>query len=280
MIFDFDGKLQVGGNSSYHLTSFDGLTAPDIRTASNNYSGLDGGYVSAQLFGMRDITIDGFYIGKTCADAQDLRIGLMNNLGIRYLFPIRITTFDDRHYYCEGYITDVKSNPDTMRSGEFEISVLCPDPLIYDGGDGQTSDSAWMEQLVHKEIPGGFIIPYELPVQWSAGQPSTLVNNMGTSEAFPIFTLRGVYHNPMIYNITTNKWIKLVYNNPVSSDVIEIDMKERVITRNGVSIMANRTVDSSWFTLQPGNNKLVLITDEADDADYVAMKWKNGFMGI
>lgn len=84
----------------------------------------------------------------------------------------------------------------------------------------------------------------------------------------------------MIYNITTNKWIKLVYDTPTASDVIEIDMKERVITRNGVSIMANRTVDSSWFTLQPGNNKLVLITDEADDADYVAMKWKNGFMGI
>ena len=155
------------------------------------------------------------------------------------------------------------SNPDTMRSGEFEIDVLCPDPLIYDGGDGQTPDSAWMEQLVHKEIPGGFIIPYEVPVQWSAGQPSTLVNNMGTSEAFPIFTLRGVYHNPMIYNITTNKWVKLVYSNPVSSDV-----------------MANRTTDSSWFTLQPGNNKLVLITDNAEDSDYVAMKWKNGLMGI
>lgn len=280
MIFDFDGKLAVGGDSSYRLESFEGLTAPDIRTASNNYSGLDGGYVSGQFFGMRDLTIDGFYIGKTCAEAQDLRIGLMNNLGIRYLFPIRITTFDNRHYYCEGYITDVKSSPDTMRSGKFEIDVVCPDPLIYDGGDGLTNDSAWMEQLIKKEIPGGFKIEYKVPVQWAAGQPSTLVNNMGTSEAYPVFTLRGVFHNPTILNITTNKWMRLEYGNPVASDVIVIDMKERVITRNGASIMADRTMDSSWFTLKQGVNKLVLTTDSADDAKFVSMRWKNGFMGI
>ena len=281
MKFDFDGKIQVGGNSKYQLTSFEGLTSPEIRTASNNYAGLDGGYVSAQLFGMREITIDGFYVGNTCAEAQDLRLGLMNNLGVRYLFPIRITTFDNRNYYCEGYITEVKSNMDTKFSAEFEISVLCPDPLIYDGGDGKTVDSAWMEQLVYREIPGGFTIKYQVPVPWNAGSPNTLIRNMGTFDAYPIFTLRGIYHNPEIINLTTGKMIKLIYDNPMAGDEIVVDMKERVITRNGTSIMASRTTDSSWFPLIKGDNKLLLITDDSkNDAQYVSCKWKNGFMGI
>lgn len=281
MNFKFGDRIQIGGDSDYQLTSIEGLSAPDIRTASNNYSGLDGGYVSAQLFGMREITLTGFYIGKTCEQATNLRVNLMSQLIIRYLFPVMITTFDNQHFFCEGYITDIKTNIDTPKSAQFQITLTCPDPLIYDGGDGKTSDSAWMEQLVHKEIPGGFVIKYHVPVPWDAGQPVSIIKNMGSIYAQPIITLRGIYHNPRITNMTTNKFMQINYNNPVANDVIEIDMKDRTIIRNGGSIMADRTTDSSWFTLEPGDNKLVLTTnDDKNDMNYVNIKWKNGFMGI
>ncbi len=54
-----------------------GLSAPAIRTADGVYAGVDGGYVSSQLYGFRTITFSGFYQGKTsCEEVDDLRFGL------------------------------------------------------------------------------------------------------------------------------------------------------------------------------------------------------------
>lgn len=280
MIIKIGDTITFGGNSKFQITPpLSGLTSPDIRTGDGLYAGVDGGYVSSQLYGFRNIVISGFYIGKTCQEADELRQQLMSELHIRYLYPIFITSFSGKHYFVEGYITDRRSDITNPTSGEFQITIHCPDPIIYDGGDGITSDSAWFEQTFYKEQPGGFNIEYQMPVQWVGGQMATNIENLGTVAAYPIITLNGKFTNPKITNLTTNEFIELERETAVS-DTIVIDMKERIITLNGVSIASSRTIDSSWWTLLQGNNKIVLETDSSSDNNFGTIKYKVGYLGV
>lgn len=280
MIIKIGDTITFGGNSKFQITPpLSGLTSPDIRTGDGLYAGVDGGYVSSQLYGFRNIVISGFYIGKTCQEADELRQQLMSELHIRYLYPIFITSFSGKHYFVEGYITDRRSDITNPTSGEFQITIHCPDPIIYDGGDGIASDSAWFEQTFYKEQPGGFNIEYQVPVQWVAGQMATNIENLGTVAAYPIITLSGKFTNPKITNLTTNEFIELERTTTVS-DTIVINMKERIITLNGVSIASSRTIDSSWWTLAQGNNKIVLETDDSSDNNFGTIKYKVGYLGV
>lgn len=280
MIIKIGDTITFGGNSKFQITPpLSGLTSPDIRTGDGLYAGVDGGYVSSQLYGFRNIVISGFYIGKTCQEADELRQQLMSELHIRYLYPIFITSFSGKHYFVEGYITDRRSDITNPTSGEFQITIHCPDPIIYDGGDGIASDSAWFEQTFYKEQPGGFNIEYQVPVQWVAGQMATNIENLGTVAAYPIITLSGKFTNPKITNLTTNEFIELERTTAVS-DTIVINMKERIITLNGVSIASSRTIDSSWWTLVQGNNKIVLETDDSSDNNFGTIKYKVGYLGV
>ena len=280
MIIKIGDTITFGGNSKFQIAPpLSGLTSPDIRTGDGLYAGVDGGYVSSQLYGFRNIVISGFYIGKTCQEADELRQQLMSELHIRYLYPIFITSFSGKHYFVEGYITDRRSDITNPTSGEFQITIHCPDPIIYDGGDGVASDSAWFEQTFYKEQPGGFNIEYQVPVQWVAGQMATNIENLGTVAAYPIITLSGKFTNPKITNLTTNEFIELERETTVS-DTIVIDMKERIITLNGVSIASSRTIDSSWWTLLQGNNKIVLETDNSSDNNFGTIKYKVGYLGV
>ena len=235
--------------------------------------------LASQLYGFRNIVISGFYIGKTCQEADELRQQLMSELHIRYLYPIFITSFSGKHYFVEGYITDRRSDITNPTSGEFQITIHCPDPIIYDGGDGVASDSAWFEQTFYKEQPGGFNIEYKVPVQWVGGQMATNIENLGTVAAYPIITLSGKFTNPKITNLTTNEFIELE-RTTTASDTVVIDMKERIITLNGVSIASSRTIDSSWWTLSQGDNKIVLETDSNSDNNFGTIKYKVGYLGV
>ena len=280
MIIKIGDTITFGGKSKFQITPpLSGLTSPDIRTGDGLYAGVDGGYVSSQLYGFRNIVISGFYIGKTCQEADELRQQLMSELHIRYLYPIFITSFSGKHYFVEGYITDRRSDITNPTSGEFQITIHCPDPIIYDGGDGIASDSAWFEQTFYKEQPGGFNIEYQVPVQWVGGQMATNIENLGTVAAYPIITLSGKFTNPKITNLTTNEFIELE-RTTTASDTIVIDMKERIITLNGVSIASSRTIDSSWWTLLQGNNKIVLETDNSSDNNFGTIKYKVGYLGV
>ena len=85
MRFKIGNDIILGGDSAYKLVSpISGLSAPAIRTADGVYAGVDGGYVSSQLYGFRTITLTGFYKGTNCEETDDLRLGLMNKLHRRF----------------------------------------------------------------------------------------------------------------------------------------------------------------------------------------------------
>ena len=280
MRFKIGNDIILGGDSAYKLVSpISGLSAPAIRTADGVYAGVDGGYVSSQLYGFRTITLTGFYKGTNCEETDDLRLGLMNKLHIRQNYPIMITTFSGRNYYTEGFIADVKSDITMPIAGEFQITLICPDPIIYDGGDGASPQSSLLQQLFYKEKPGGFTIPSDMPVQWTPGQVATSIMNIGSVKVYPLIILKGTYTNPKVRNIVTDEYVKM--NLTVSGDSeLRIDMKKRIITLNGVSVASSRTADSTWWGLNRGENRIVLETDSQSDTEFGSIIWRNGFEGI
>lgn len=272
------GDLQFGGNSKYQIEpGISGLSCAEIRNGDGVYSGVDGGYMSSQLYGFRTIVFTGFYVGSSCEDADELRRNLVTSLRIRYLFPIFITTFSQRHYYTEGYVTDIKADIEGKRAGEFQLTIVCPDPYIYDGGDGTSTDSAWIEQPFYKVGSGGFKITYPTPVPWNAGQQFTAVVNNGTVQTYPIINLTGRLNNPTVRNMTTGDFVTISgsYNGTVL-----IDMKNRIITYNGGTIASNRSITSTWWSLQTGENKIILETTSTSDVDYGMIRYKQGYEGI
>ena len=281
MEFRIGDEIVLGGNSKYQLLSpITGLTSPDIRNGDGLYAGVDGGYVSSQLYGFRTIVLTGLYIGNTCAEGDSLRLDLMSKAHIRYLYPIFITTFSGLHYFTEAYISDVKADITGPRTGEFQITLLCPDPLIYDGGDGQIPESAWFEQTFWTPGAGGFEIEYHTPVEWQSGERNANVINYGSADVFPVITIKGRVTNPIIENLSTGEFIKLD-RTTTAGDVLVIDMKNRIITLNGVSIASSRTLDSTWWRLIRGENRIAFETDDPEnDTDHGSIKYKIGYEGI
>lgn len=280
MEFRIGNNIILGGDSKYYLQSpISGLSVPEIRTGDGYYAGVDGGYVSSQLYGFRTITLSGFYIGATCEEADDLRRNLMSSLHIRYLYPIMITTFGGRFYFVEGYIGDIKCDITNTLSGEFEITIICPDPYIYDGGNGEDENSAWFEQKFYKEKDGGYKIKYQVPVKWTPGELGGYVENNGSVDVYPIIILRGKFTEPIVRNLTTNKFI-FIKRRTTASDEIKIDMKERIITLNGVSINSDRSLQSTWWDLKVGANLITLESIGSDDQDFGIIKYKEGYRGI
>lgn len=283
MIFRIGDKIQLGGDDGtggYILQSpIEGITSPAIRSADGVWAGRDGGYISSQFYGFRTITLTGAYIGKTCEQADKLRLGLMTNLGIRKLFPVFITNFSGEHYYTEAYVTDIKSDITGPLSGEWKMTLVCPDPIIYDGGDGIDANSAWFQYTFQKEKPGGYKVRTKYPVDWTEGNIASSVINSGSVEIFPQIILRGKFTNPKITNVTTGKFIKLQKTTSAGDEII-IDMNERIITLNGESIASSKTIDSTWWNLLAGENRLLLETDSNLDTDFGVVKFKAGYEGI
>lgn len=274
------GSLQLGGDSPYQLESpITGLDSASIRTAAGEFSGRDGGYVSTQFYGSRTIVLTGFYVGKNCEEADELRETLSKAIKIRQLLPLYIQTFSNKHYLAEVFMTEYRSNIVAPNHGQFQITFLAPDPFLYDAGDGADPFTGYLQALFYKPESGGYDIPYNLPVLWGVGNTSTPINNDGSVAVFPEIILENEYHNPIIHNVTTGKFMELNMTT-VDGDRVVIDMKNREITKNGVSVAANRTIDSTWWTLEPGQNLIALETSDSDDKNWGLIRWRQGFEGI
>lgn len=137
--------ITLGGDSKYQLSPpITGLGTAAIRNGEGLYAGKDGGYVSSQFYGKRTLVFSGFCIGGTCEETQAWRTDFLNKLRIRYNYPIFIEDFVGNYYFTEGYLIDIKADITGAKVWQYQITFLCPDPLIYDGGDGINENTTWI----------------------------------------------------------------------------------------------------------------------------------------
>lgn len=274
--------LELGGNSKYHIEApVSGFDVPPVRMGAGMWSGKDGGYVSSQFYGSRVIVVSGFYRADNCVEADELRKQLVAALPIRQSLPVYVTTFGGRNLATQTYLQDMKMDiSEGGVFGKYQITLLAPDPLLYEAGDGSDPDSGWIEMPVHKLMGGGYVTEYNMPVQWTPGTTPAVANNDGDVVIYPQFKLTGIVQNPIITNLTSNKFVRVNITTTSPDDVLIIDMNLRTITLNGGSVLSFRTLDSTWFGLELGENVMQYTSSGSSDVTFGTLRWRNGYKGI
>lgn len=274
--------LEFGGVSKYQLEApISGLDGAPIRMGQGVWSGRDGGYVSSQFFGQRVITFKGFVIASSCEELDDLREAFIAAMPIRQTLPLYINTHGGRNLVAETYLQDVKM--DILAGGlyaEYQVTLVSPDPLLYEAGDGSDPDSGYIEVPVYKLIGGGYITEYGMPVTWTPGSTPTFVINSGDVMIYPQIKYTGIVTNPIITNVTENKFVRINITTTQPTDVLLIDMYRRTVTLNGGSVLSFRTLDSEWWGLRPGSNRIEYTSSSGGDAAFAMLRYRNGYQGI
>lgn len=245
--------LYVGGDSAYHLSSpVQGLESPDIRVGDGLYAGRDGGFVSGHFYGHRTIVLSGFYVGADCEEASELRETLFGLLRIRYIHPIVITTASNT-WYCEGVVSNVKADIESLVAGKYQITLLCPDPMLY-----RLASSSNLNIYLSKS--------------WSisGGTGTTTINSSSSVDTYPVITWSGGVQGFSITNTTTGKTFAVDDNVPSGQTVI--DFKKRTIMVGDTCYNSHRLVDSEWWALIPGENVLTL-SNTSGNNNSGSIKW-------
>jgi hypothetical protein len=256
--FAFNDQVFGGSGSPYQILSVDGLESlPGIRNQDDNRGYADGMFTGRDFLAGRTVSIIFNTFASSAYSAQDNYNTIQRTLlpqtqgttPLYFKFPnsptseqfidarVRAlrTTVDPNYTY--GYITS-------------QVDFFCPDPNYYNN-NLQTATMAYLP-------PTGrtYNRVYNLIYTPASNTISTTVNNIGWGTTYPTITLNGPIVDPTFSNLTTGN--SLVFNCTLSSsDVLEIDLYNKLVTLNGVSAR-NLLQSGTWFGAPPGESIFTL----------------------
>ena len=243
--------LNLSTSPDYEVYKVTGLQPPAVAINSSVNATTDGSTVNSLRAGTRNVVLYMTLEGEV----EKSRINLY-----RY-FPLkkRITLYfknGSRDVYIEGYVETIECDQ-FSRKQVAQISVLCPQPYFKA-----------VDELISyfNEISALFEFPFSMPAEgMELSRITTNVRksiiNTGDVESGLIIDLYAVGDvvNPVIYDVFKRTSIKLNFTMQ-KGDRIRINTnagsKSIVLTRGGLNtnIMGYMTPDSTWLTLEAGDN--------------------------
>ena len=267
-IFHYRTRQKLSDNFAI-VTKIQGLETPPYRNGTGDWSGADGGYLSAQFYGARVITINGVYlehealcdVSEEVASEYDriARLYIRSRLPIREKQQIRVFLNNGLTYTSEGYCTDLKMDYNRVTDGEYQITFYCPDPMLYLAASDGTQGSEWYEATLYKEKSVGYVNPYELPVAWGTGGRSTSVDYTGDYAYYPQIVIQGPVTNPILMSTDTGQVFSLGASaeNPTIVEILAVD-------ENGAITDSRIHTAGAYGTNEAGVN-LGLLADGASE---------------
>lgn len=250
-----------------------GLGMPDIRTSSGVYSGRSGGYVGAQHFGLRNVSVPGQIIGNNPAEYEAVRKALAAAVPLDTILPLEITTVAGNQIvlYCKLVKLDIPfvNNPITTR---YNLELVAPDPVIYDNSAGGLNSLA-----ISPVRGGGITWPITWPITWTGSSGPVTAHNAGEVVMSPVVTLTGSMTNPILTNVTTDQFVDLTGLIANNSTVV-IDMGAPSVLLDGGTALPYVSTASEWIGLVPGDNLLRLTTSNNADTVTGTVEWRTGYM--
>lgn len=279
-----NGILFGTTDSKFQISEIDGLECAPFRNNYGDWSGKDGGYMSAQLFSGREITIRGFYYDEEYAcngHETSGREELLNFLKIRTIFPLFFETMSGKVYYTEGFITDINAPYVNTKYGDFQLTFYCPDAEIKLAEQFGDEDSVVKRGIIYKDInSGGHLVPETTPVLFEKGYATSIVTYNGSMVCYPKIILTGPFTADItLLNYTTDKRVTIKKGIAQGSKV-EILMNTSQVLENGKSISLYIDENSEFWYLQPGQNKIFLLSGSADDNLTCNIEWTENYQGI
>lgn len=263
-------------NYTYLDEPISGLGLPPLRTSSGNYSGRDGGFVGAQFYSGRLISMTGRIFAPDVTTLDTIRAQLSAALSSGSV-TMYVTTNAGKQYLLNCYLDslDLPIQKAPLQQ-TFKISLIAADPYIYDN-----STAGAMSTPLQLAVGGGVTWPISwTPVTWAPGAQPAVVNNTGQLTIFPVITLTGVMSSPTIKNVTTSQFFTISGLTTNPGDQVVIDMYNRTVLLNGGSILPYVTTSSTWWGLIAGNNSVNLTTNNSTDTVTGTISWRAAYRSL
>jgi hypothetical protein len=117
----------------------------------------------------------------------------------------------------------------------------------------------------------------------SANTAELTIQNDGETDAYPTWIVRGTGVNPVLKNMETGKVLDLSANGGVilnAGQSITINTENRTIRRGNVNLIPRMTLESSFWPLVPGSNRVQITMDGIDANSSVSGQFVEGFLGV
>lgn len=139
------------------------------------------------------------------------------------------------------------------------VQWVAPSGLIESAELHETTISATGSAAV-----AGMVFPEVFPLVFPASTPvgAGQVVNAGTADVYPIIRIYGPCTNPVVTNVTQGKSLMFVGLTVLVGEYVEVDMRNHTIRYLGLASDSRQNTlsfpASSWFTLSPGVNEMLL----------------------
>lgn len=195
--------ITLGDNTAYQIKALQGIDGVEIRISEDNKVGRDGGNIWALLEGMRVVAFEGRIRGDSELDFFTKKRALVSAFAINTNNTLEITTWDGT---ARTYLAKVITMPMIRYSAEegnitfvdFRVELKCEENFIR--------DNSTLTAQVGLNSGGGFDIPTEIPISWTAGTTDEVnITNGGDYEDYSEIIIMGPVLNPIVQNLTTGE---------------------------------------------------------------------------
>lgn len=293
-------KIKYNGfdSSNYQeitINRIDGATAADIRTSSNPFTQKSGGSVYNQLYDLRAISIRGTIHASSPDKFFDNQAVLIDAFQLsQESKDLEITLWDSKasSAVIKGFVAempDIQYRGGVATQGDFQVNVLCPDPLFQDAT--QTSVDLFLDSIDGFDVEtnsggDGFNVSSgskTLDVTTTGSKSTETINNNGDGRISPEFLISGsstILTNPRITNQTTGTSFK------ISGDLGNNDIVRVKKVNNVLTVTLNYTTNyftnfvGDYVELQEGSNVLEFTADQFDATGKVTVNYSQRYLYI
>ena len=278
--------LEFGVNSVFHCNvskDVTGLAGIDNTIYKTNSMGQHGDTYISQRYEARDITIVGNINSKDKDRVLELRRRAEKILNAE-LDAKLIYTYKD---FVRVIDCKVEGQPQFKKSGvfvQYSIPIICCNPFWREETEAKKDIAAWVPSWEFE---------FELPeegIELGYREPSVIVNvyNEGDVKSGMRIEFRaiGTVVNPVLLNVNTQEYVRLIDTEMQAGDVITINTgygsKGATLTRAGevVDYFRHIDVDSTFMQLDIGDNVFRYDAESGAEALEATIYHYNKYLGV
>ena len=278
-------NLMVDGNCPGILIEHvDGIYAFTGEVLTSPYSQTNGDRYKSSRAVKRNIVVE----GKIYDDFWNNRQLMYRVFRLGSTGEFCYTEPDQSNRYAEYYVESVEIDQDPYR-GQFQISLICPDPFFYAEDSERIDLASWLSDFIfqHEFVAEGETLGHRESSMIQEIQNLNGVDGIGVKV---VMTASGDVVNPYVYLYETGERITIgTTSNPYtlgSSKRVEIDTttgkKNIVQISNNVQTRINEYLDpnSTFFQLGPGINTIGYNAASGATFLNVHVEYKMRYLGV
>lgn len=227
---------------------------------------------SQVVYSSRTVTVDGYALGRTRAEA----LSSLAPLGAMAHRLVSIAVDDGvAETYATGALTAEVGKGVRGGAVTFTLTVVCPDPRRY----GTTPHRAYLSPGAsagalawHADAPHGLAWPLSYGDGGAVANVATLQNE-GTSAAYPTITASGDMGGLVLTDTATGA--QLAWDGHVGAQPVTLDCLSRTASVAGVD--ASRLLSSRGFPSVPAGGEVTLALS-ATGSGTVEVEWRDTYI--